>query len=236
MTKHQHDQLDAFVLHTRPYRESSLLVEFFSKDLGRFTAVARHKRNKHGGHHLYQMFSPLKITVYGRGDLLTVKNAEPNGLPYFLNGQAQVCGLYVHELLMYTTVRFDPHPEIFLAYQHCMYALSQQPLPQKSLRVFELQLLEALGYGINFDVAGNMNAAIDEEAHYYFEDHRGFALIHPEKIMGNELRCFSGRLIKKIAILELTEAEDFQAAKRLTRLALTPILNGREIKSRALLK
>ncbi len=103
----------AYVLHSRPYKETSALVDFFTP-LGRLRAVLRGARGKAGA--LARPFVPLEVELRGRGELKTVVRLEPTGIPNLLNGQALFSGLYLNELLIRLLPAEDPHPEIFAHY------------------------------------------------------------------------------------------------------------------------
>ena len=220
--RQKHEHLHAYVLHTRPFRETSLLIDFFTKDLGRCSAVARGtSRGKSPTRILLQPFNALRISVQGSGELLTLTQVEREGIPQYLETPSLICGLYLNELLVYTLHRHDPHPCLFLAYQDALKAL---PLTQSvALREFELTLLEALGYGIHFERID------DTQADFYYDPQQGF-----QKAAISTQDCFSGKMLLEIAKKNWQEASVLSAAKRLTRLALTPLLNGKAIRSREL--
>lgn len=144
----------AFVLHTRPYRDTSLLVDFFTLDAGRVTAVARGARGpKSRLKGLLQPFVPLLINWYGKTELVTLGGADANGASITLNGDVLISGMYLNELLMRLLTRFDPLPHLFEQYNRTIIALSQKQLPELCLRLFELNLLNELGYGLRLNCA-----------------------------------------------------------------------------------
>ncbi|MCB1827507.1 MAG: DNA repair protein RecO, partial [Coxiellaceae bacterium] len=107
----------ARVLHARSFRETSLLVDFFTQEHGRVCAVARGartQRSKFRG--LLQPFIPVTISWSGRSDLVTLSDAEPCGMPLSFSGTALLSGLYINELLVRLLARHDPHPELFMYY------------------------------------------------------------------------------------------------------------------------
>lgn len=228
------DALECFLLHSRPYRETSLLLEFFSREQGRVAAIAKgvyHKKN--GLKALLQLFSPLKIQVSGKSDLLTLLRVESSELPLGLMGQAQVCGFYLNELLMYSLVRSDPHPELFSSYQNCLKRLQVETSLAPILRGFELQLLASLGYGVNFGVDAKTQRPIEATQRYVYHAQLGFCkttATQPAAML------FHGQHLHAMALGDFSDSHVVQAAKRLTRLALQPLLQGRVIHSRQLLQ
>ena len=141
--KQKHEQLTAYVLHVRPFRETSLLVELFTERLGRCSAVARGAyRGKSPSRSLLQCFNFLLVNLQGQGELLTLTHVEYAETPYFLAGDAVVCGLYLNELLYATLHRHDPYPALFQAYHQTLQKLAYHKSAQMILRQFELILLE----------------------------------------------------------------------------------------------
>lgn len=224
----KHEHLKAYILHTRPYRETSLLIDCFTEQLGRYSAIAKGAyRGKSPTRVLLQPFNLLNMSLQGRTELLTLTYVEREGVPLRLEGQALVCGLYLNELLVYTLHRHDPHPRLFRGYQQVLFLLSfssNERTNAIALREFEFVLLEELGYGFRFD-------QIKNEANYFcYEPLRGFQLTHTQTPS-----CFSSKILKGVAAKTWDIPEVLMEAKRLTRLALMPLLNGKEIRSRELL-
>ncbi|MCD6048152.1 MAG: recO [Gammaproteobacteria bacterium] len=221
--RQKHDHLNAYVLHARPFRETSLLIDFFTQELGRISAIAKGAyRGKSSTRLLLQPFRLLAVSLQGTTELLTLTQVESLSLAPYFEGQALVCGLYLNELLYHTLHREDPHSRLFQAYQ---YALNALPHHQAlALREFELTLLEELGYGIHFE-------KITEPTEYYqYDPQRGFQMLKHESQTG-----FYGETLLQISQGDLKDAAVLNAAKKLTRLALAPVLNGKEIRSRELL-
>jgi len=142
---------DAFVLHRRPYQNSSLLLEVYTPDFGRVGLVARGaRRAKSPWRGLLQPFSPLLLSWQGRGELHTLIHAEEAQASLALHSQSLLCGFYLNELLMRLSEREDPLPELFSLYHHALLQLSENNLEtlEAVLRLFELRLLSLLGYGL----------------------------------------------------------------------------------------
>src|SRR6185437_10727813 len=114
----------AFVLHTRPYRDTSLLLEIFTPDYGRVSTLARGARGLRSRFKgLLQPFVPLLLSWYGKTELMTLSAAESQGKVLDLTGEKLLCGLYLNELLMRLLHRYDAHPQLYIVYQETLYAL-----------------------------------------------------------------------------------------------------------------
>jgi DNA repair protein RecO (recombination protein O) len=109
----------AYILHSRPYRDSSVILEVFTPEHGRISALARGARRKSRGGSaaaLLQLFTPLLLSFSGRGELKTLTAREAAGTAVSLRGDRLYSGLYVNELLVRLLHRYDPHPQLFVAY------------------------------------------------------------------------------------------------------------------------
>ena len=140
-----------FVLHSRPYRETSLLLDVFSEQAGRLTLVAngvRRPRSFLKG--ILQPFTPLFLEWRGRGSLQTLQKAEPISLALPLFGGSLYSAFYVNEILCRVLDVNTPYPHLFFDYLNALRELAQNTDPQIPLRRFELALLTHLGYGIDF--------------------------------------------------------------------------------------
>ena len=137
----------AFVLHTWPYGDTSLIIEVFTAQHGRMGLVARGARGpKSKTRAILQALQPLLLSWRASGELGTLTGVEAQGMPTALVGDALFCAWYVNELLMKLTTRFDPHPVLFAAYAATLPRLALDA--DAGLRAFERQLLAELGYGL----------------------------------------------------------------------------------------
>lgn len=226
-------QQPGYVIHARPYRESSHLVELFTRDFGRLGAVARGARRfdgKRGGS--LQPFRPLLVSWRGRGELKTLTSAEPGGAAW-LTGERLWAGLYVNELLMRLLHRFDPHPLLFDAYTTSIASLLHLDEMEPSLRRFEKTLLAEIGYGVAFTASDGRDLETDLD--YRYDPEHGFvALGQRVSEPGEAVNVFRGAELRAIAD-DCYDSRDVRAAaKRLMRLALHPRLGERPLNSRAL--
>src|SRR5688572_10919841 len=118
------DAQPAFVLHTYPYRETSLIVEAYVRDHGRLALIARGaRRPKSSVRGVLMPFQPLLLSWTGRKDLRTLTRAEWRGGYAPLRGQPLICGFYLNELLLKLLQRDDPHEELFAVYEGTLEGL-----------------------------------------------------------------------------------------------------------------
>ena len=164
----------AYVLHSRPFRETSLIVEAFSRGHGRVAVVARGaKSSRSRWRNVLQPFRPLLLGWTQKSDLGTLTAADQVASPPALQGQALYCGLYLNELLMRLLLRGDPHAEVFERYRHALSELASESPPQPLLRLFEKHLLEAIGYAMLLDREADSGVDILPHGWYDYHPQRG---------------------------------------------------------------
>lgn len=215
----------AFVLHSRPYRESSALVDFFTPG-GRLRAVLRGARGKAGT--LARPFVPLEVEFRGRSELKSVGRLESVGLAYWLDGNALFSGMYLNELLIRLLPAEDAHPIMFDHYAATLPALAAKRPLEPILRAFEWRLLTELGYGfsLNTDIAGR---PITDGGLYQLVPDAGL-----EPVGQFQPGLFNGAELLAMAEADWSAPGALAAAKRLMRQALAPHLGGRPLVSREL--
>lgn len=158
-----------FVLHSYPFRETSLLVEAFTRHHGRVGLVARGARRPRSSlRGVLFSFQPLLLSWTGKSDLLTLTRAEWQGPYAALKGQVLMCGFYLNELLLKLLARADPHERLYDAYRDTLVALAEGAEPEGTLRCFELRLLEELGYAVTLDEDADSGASIVADARYVY--------------------------------------------------------------------
>jgi DNA repair protein RecO (recombination protein O) len=141
------DNEAAFVLHSRPWRETSLIVDVLSRHHGRQGLVARGARRQTSGLKARLIpFQPLALSWFGKAQLRTLHAAEWQGGGLMLRGHALMCGFYLNELLLRLLPESDAHETLFDLYVNTLEALNRQSDVEPVLRSFELDLLSALGY------------------------------------------------------------------------------------------
>ena len=221
----------AFILHRRPYRDSSLLLEALSMEHGRLGLVARGAagpRSRLRG--LLQPFVPLLLSWSGAGDLVTLIGAEEQPPQRFLPTARVLSGFYANELLVKLLPRRDPCPELFKAYARLLTELSTAAAEEPALRGFEKCLLAELGYGLNLEHEAHSGAPIVAELQYQYVLDRG-----PLAAAGNVTGVpISGRGLLALRDGTLDDPLLLREAKCLTRAALAVQLQGQLLKTREL--
>lgn len=215
----------AFVLHSRPYKETSALVDFLTAE-GRLRAVLRGARGKSGS--LARPFLALELELRGLGELKTVARLEAGGIPHLLSGDALFSGLYLNELLVRLLPAEDPHPALFEHYAATLAALAAGRPLEPLLRAFEWRLLDDLGYGFALD-RDCRGQPIEAAALYQWLPEVGFQVIAQW-----QPGLFHGRELLALAAADWQTPGALAAAKRLMRQALAPHLGGRPLASREL--
>lgn len=220
----------AFVLHQRPYRESSLLVDVLTQQYGRRRLIARGIRhNKRQQAHPFQLFQPLWLNWFGAGELATLQKVERDAPAYRLTGQATLCGLYVNELLFYLLQTHDPEPEIYQLYQQTLNALQTIYDTEKTLRLFEKHLLEQLGYGLRLDEDADGRQILPEIDYRYSVD-EGLRVVTGE----TRQPVIQGKAVLQLQAESDWDAECLKQIKQIMRTVLNYYLEGRPLRSRQL--
>lgn len=219
----------AFVLHSRPYRDTSFLVELLTREYGRLTVLARGVRSQRSKlYGLLVPFSPLLVSFSGKTDLQTLQHVEVDGLSYNLAGNILLSGFYLNELLMRLLQRHEPHPNIYKAYQQTLSILVGSVVPELALRLFEKYLLVDLGYGLQLDRTVNNQTVLPNEE-YIFEFGVGL-----KKAKIHDPYNFPGQSLLALRAGILTTPEELRDAKRLLRSVLAVLLGNKPLKSREL--
>jgi DNA repair protein RecO (recombination protein O) len=221
-----------FVLHTRPFRDTSLLVDALTLNHGRVHLLARNARGLRSRFKgVLQPFVPFLASWSGKTDLMYLSAVEANGSPFYLSGVALISGLYLNELLVRLLYRYDPHPNIYKAYQYALVCLQRSESPEQILRLFEKQLLAELGYGLELNKEVSGEAIVADQA-YRLDPERGFMKSFDKTHFQSAV--FSGKSLLAFYSGELQNLEDLREIKRLMRLVLAPLLGDKPIKSREL--
>jgi DNA repair protein RecO (recombination protein O) len=220
---------EAFILHGYPYRETSLLIEVFTRQFGRVSMVARSARSPRSPMRgVLLAFQPLALSWFGRSELRTLARAEWIGGHPTLRGEALLCGFYLNELLMRLLAREDAHEALFSKYQEALRRLASEADPAAALRSFEKALLRELGYAMPLerDTAGG--GAIDPEKRYRYDPERG-----PVEANGAAAEpVVSGRTLLDIARDDYRDPETQQEAKALMRALINHRLDYQPLRSR----
>ncbi|WP_298595870.1 DNA repair protein RecO [Zoogloea sp.] len=228
--KQRIDQQPGFVLHSYPYRETSLIVEVFSRDHGRVGLVAKGARRPMSQlRGVLMAFQPLFIDWSGGGEMKTLVRAEWQGGQPLLGGQALLCAYYLNELLMRLLPREDPHPALYRAYGEALRALAAGEGQEVILRRFELALLQELGYGLQLDSDAD-GEPVRPELRYVYIIERGAVPLGDHGI--DDASVVTGRVLLDMARGDFREAETLAGAKALMRRLIQHYLGGQVLQSR----
>ena len=224
----------AFVLHRRHYRETSLIVEILARDSGRLGLIAKGaQRPRSELRGLLQAFRPLLLSWSGRGELGVLTNAEPDGYSRRLSGGGLFSGLYMNELLMRLVHRFDPHPELFDHYACAIEELADGRRTEGVLRVFEKRMLESIGYGLVLDRDVDSGAPVHAGSSYRYQIDRGPTALDDHVADGV---LVSGETLLSLAQERLEDDESLEQAKRLMRTVLRRYLGDKPLATRSLFR
>ncbi|GLQ87102.1 DNA repair protein RecO [Dyella flagellata] len=222
------EQQPAFVLHSRPYRETSLLLECLTRDHGRLGVVARGVRSQRGRLQRSQLepFQPLVMNLHLRGELASLRGAEPTTAPFRLLGDAGLSGLYANELLVRLTERQDPHPALFEAYAQTLARLAEGSSLAWHLRRFERDLLAALGYALQLDCEADTGAPLQHDVLYAYRSEYGAVRCGP-----NEPHAVRGGDLLALHDDRMPEAQGLYALRGMMRELIRFHLGGVELRA-----
>ena len=234
MDKVSPDQLqECFVLHRRDYSNTSLLLELFSRSLGRLPALAKGaKRSGSGKAALLQPFQPLLVTLSGRGEVKTLTRVEPGAGGRIPRGKALYCGFYLNELIMRMLGRNDPHEQLFDHYRAAVSGLATETDLSRLLRRFELQLLEQTGYAMELEREAGRERPLQPDMRYRYDPERGPLRFLP----GEGGFSVSGRTLLALAGDGDLDPAESREARELMRRVLARHLGDRPLKSRELFR
>jgi DNA repair protein RecO (recombination protein O) len=223
----------AYVLHTYPYRETSLIVEVFSRDFGRLPLMARGaRRPKSAVRGLLLSFQPLSLSWFGKAELRTLHSAEWQGGQPLLQGTALICGFYLNELLLKLLHRDDPHEQLFLYYQETLQELARRTDYAAVLRRFEMNLLKELGYALTLAHDADSGAAIETDVPYRYVFERG-PVRQKTGQNGVELQ---GKTLLDMAADDYGDPVTLQQSKALMRALINHYLGEDTLHTRQILK
>lgn len=242
MSRKRADHEPGYVLHTYPYKETSLIVEAFTRRHGRLALLARGARRPRSAMRgVLLSFHPLRLGWSGSAELATLMGAEWGGSaqsaegggaaqPAYapLRGRALMCGFYLNELILRLLPREDPHEALFDAYAEALWRLSSEP-STAVLRSFEKRLLAELGYAPLFDREALSGEPIEPAVSYVYEPDRG-----PVRASRGDL-LVSGRTLLDLAADDYSRSETRDEARYLMRALIGQRLNGQVLHTRSVL-
>ncbi len=236
---HRIDHTAGFVLHSYPFRETSLIIESWTAEHGRVALVARGARRPRSAlRGLLQPFTPLLLSWSGKQELRTLHTAQWQGGLHQPQGMALLCGFYINELVLKLLARDDPHPGLFAPYQAALHDLAHAATDVTRcaiiLRRFEQQLLAGLGYAQPFTHEAEHGEVIQAELNYHYQCDRG-ALLADDFTPTQGLRIL-GKTLLDLAHNDYSDAVSLIQGKQLMRHIINHHLNGQTLFARELLK
>lgn len=230
--KRRVQQQPAYILHHRPFRDTSQILDVISRDHGKLALVARGSRAARSRlRGLLRPFLPLRLSWVISSDLGTLTGAEIDDAPLTLNGDVLLSGYYLNELLLNFLHRHDPQPDIFAAYQHAVTELCGADDPAPGLRGFEMEMLRLLGYALNLEFEASTHESLDPDEFYEYRIEQG-----PVRVARQHgSMVFAGSTLQGIHQKRFDDPMVQRAAGRLLREVITYHLDGKELKSRKVL-
>ncbi len=223
------DNEPAYVLHTHPWKETSLIVEALTAGHGRVALVARGARRAHASLKSRLLgFQPMGLSWYGKGALKTLHAAEWQGGALQLAGRALICGFYVNELILKLLPPDDPHAALYRRYEQTLHDLATAHDPQPVLRRFELALLSELGYAQTLDRTIAGEAVRPDERYGYAFGQGVVSGVH------GELAC-SGKTLLDMAAGDYSDPLTLSESKQLMRALINHYLGDKPLHTRQLM-
>jgi DNA repair protein RecO (recombination protein O) len=215
----------AYILHHRPYRDTSRILDVITRDHGRLSLFARGVRGpKAKLASVLQPFQLLLLSWSGRGEAAQLTGAELADSHPPLPAASLMGSFYLNELLMKLTTRHDPQPSLFDDYHGTVAALREGLRLEPALRIFEKRLLEALGYGLDLQ-------DVDADLFYHFRPAQGLV-----PTVADAAGAVSGNSLISLANEKLQTTRDLEDARRVLQSALAECLEGRVLNTRAVAK
>jgi len=229
------DNQAVYVLHTFPFKETSLVVELFARDFGRVAATAKGARRPRSAMRgMLQAFQPLVATWSGKLELKTLHSLDWGGGLLLLKGEALMCGFYLNELLLRLLPREDPHEALFEYYSATLKILGSGEDLASTLRRFELKLLQELGYAIPLGEDADNTAIVSTHSYRYEAEHGAIRLNAALKHTQNGVQL-SGDTLLAMASDDYSQSQTQQQSKLLMRYLLAHYLGDKPLHTRQLL-
>ncbi len=224
---------NAFILHRRPYGETSQLVDLFCQDVGKVSLIYKGGRSKTRMRRgMPQPFTMLQVSYFGRSSLKTVKSIEALSQVVPLVGNRLYIAMYINELLYRLLQAETACDGLFECYQQTLLAIASEEDAQVALRNFEFNLLETLGYGVDFETDIYSDTPIESGFEYQYQHQTGF--FAKQAITKQKHQVYQGQDLLALAVRDFSNPEVLKAAKRFCRQALAHLLGDKPLHSRAL--
>ena len=224
----------AYVLHQRPYRDTSRIVDLFTRDHGRMTVFARGVRNsKTGLAAALQSFQPILVSWSGKGEAGQLVAAELAGEPVNMPAMRMLSGFYLNELLLKLLHLHDPQVEVFDLYNETLQHLKTGADELLALRLFEKRLLQALGFGMSLQYEAESGRPLEPDGCYRYVLELGPLPVDaiPDAIKG----VYTGAALLALGAEQLADPRQIIEVRHLLRAALDHALDGRHLHSREIL-
>lgn len=222
-----------YILHTRPYRDTSIIIDFLSRDHGRVSLLAKGARSaKSRQRQFLQPFTPLLLSWQGRGELKTLTQAEATGPSFGLRGSGLYAAFYLNELTIRLFSQQDQHTHLLPSYELALSRLVQIEsvlAVEPVLRSFELSMLQLLGYGLDLSTDADGNPIRSGQLYCYIPEH-GFVM----SVADADCLLIPAEHLRAMAADEWADPAVLRSAKLLLRGLLSPLLGSRPLQSRAL--
>lgn len=230
--EHRVGSQPAFVLHSYPYKETSLIVEVFSRDYGRVPLIAKGAKRPHSQlRGVLQTFQPLQLGWTGKSEVRTLMTAEWVGGLRPLERSALLCGFYLNELMVKLLARDDPHPVLFDHYVSALNQLAHDEPAAIVLRQFELVLLKETGVAASLATVVASGDAVEPDLLYVIDPERG-----PREAQASDMApVVHGKTLLDMEAGDYTDATTQQQSKFLMRFLLSYHLNGAPLNTRQIL-
>jgi len=223
----------AYILHVRNYRETSGLIDFFTRDDGRINLLAKgYRSNTKSAKSFLQPFRKLSINWRGKSELKTLATSEEISTPITLDHSALISGLYVNELITRLLQPLDPHPELFDIYERTILSLSHTECLESVLRMFERDILGVMGYGLQLSVASNGEDVAPETYYCYVADMGPIISLKP--LQGGVM--VKGNTLLSLSSSEISDTDVLKESKMLMRYILPFYIGEKPLKTRELFR
>jgi len=222
-----------WILHQRPYRDTSSIIDIFTRDFGRVSIIAkggRSPKSKFRG--LLRPFFPIKLSWYSGKNLGNLVDIDVEGKPYNLIGDSLLSAYYLNELILKFLVKDDPQVEVFDLYSRTILNLIGMGDIAPVLRKFELEFLKLIGYGLNLEFETVTHLPVRDDLFYKYNPGSGLVISGKK----NDHYVFSGADIKAINQGDFQEKKTIKSANRLLKSIINFHLDGRRLKTRRVLE
>ncbi len=228
----RHDNQQVYILHTYPFKETSLVVELFSRQFGRVAAIAKGARRPRAAMRgMLQSFQPLLATWSGKSELRNLHGVEWRGGLHVLHGQALICGFYLNELMLRLLPREDPHEGLFEHYETALGRLSRDESHSLILRSFERKLLQELGYALSLEHEADHAVPVEPDRWYCYILERGPVRLED----GQSGVQLTGKTLLDMARDDYSDTQTLLQSKQLMRALVSHYLGEKPLHTRQLL-